>query len=52
MAYDKVFLNNLSQQIVKMDIEGPWGDSVSRKALEGISFLECRDDFWNQIDTV
>ena len=52
MGYDKIFLQNLSKQIENMDIDGPWGASVTSKAIEGIKFLQRRDDFWNQIDTL
>ena len=49
---DKMFLSNLAQQINDMDIAGPWGQSVTNKAIEGMEFLRKRDDFWNQIDTL
>ena len=52
MSSDKLFLRNLAKQINGMDIEGPWGVLVSRKAIEGINFLQRRDIFWNQIDTL
>ena len=42
----------LAKQINDMDIGGPWGESVTNKAIEGIEFLGKRDDFWNQIDTL
>ena len=46
-----MFLRKLAKQINDMDIAGPWGESVTNKAIEGIEFLGKRDDFWNQIDT-
>jgi len=52
MSVDKMFLRNLAQQLSDMDIAGPWGESVTNKAIEGIEFLGKRDDFWNQIDTL
>ena len=52
MSSDKLFLRKLAKQINGMDIEGPWGVLVSRKAIEGINFLQRRDIFWNQIDTL
>ena len=51
MSFDKIFLRNLSKRIDDMDIDGPVGLSVSSKAIEGMKFLEKRDNFWNQIDT-
>ena len=52
MSSDKMFLRKLAKQINDMDIAGPWGESVTNKAIEGIEFLGKRDDFWNQIDTL
>ena len=52
MSSDKMFLRKLAQQINDMDITGPWGESVTNKAIEAIEFLGKRDDFWNQIDTL
>ena len=48
---DKVFLTNFSKRIEAMNVEGPWGSLVTNKAVEGIAFLEKRNEFWNQIDT-
>lgn len=52
MASDKVFLLNLSKEIRNMNIGGNFGTSMSMKAIEGVNFLQRRDDFWNQIDTL
>ena len=52
MASDKVFLVNLSKEMRNMNIRGNYGNLVTRKAMEGLTFLQRRDDFWNQIDTL
>ena len=48
---DRDFLLNLAGEIRGMNIGGSFGSSVSRKAMEGVNFLQRRSDFWNQIDT-
>ena len=52
LASDKAWLVNLSKEMGNMNIRGNYGNSVTRKALEGLTFLQRRDDFWNQIDTL
>ena len=52
MASDKVFLVNLSKEMRNMNMRGNYGNLVTRKAIEGLTFLQRRDDFWNQIDTL
>ena len=52
LASDKVFLVNLSKEMNNMNIGGNFGSSVTSKAREGLTFLQRRDDFWNQIDTL
>ena len=46
---DRDFLVNLSEDIRNMNIEGNFGSSVSRKAMEGVNFLQRRAEFWSQI---
>ena len=52
MASDKTFLENLSKEMRNMNIRGNYGNSVTRKAMEGLTFLQRRDNFWDQIDTL
>ena len=52
MASDKVFLVNLSKEMRNMNMRGNYGNLVTRKAIEGLTFLQRRDDFWSQIDTL